>query len=97
MLVPNIELLSIRASDEAINFMFDLPARELILSPTLSTRWMQLAVKATDRADGLLLHASDRYEFHLLNLILGINLDVEAIHFTDWIDFSNYVDGGNTL
>lgn len=91
MLVPNIELLSIRASDEAINFMFDLPARERILSPTLSTRWMQLAIKASDRVDGLLLDASDRYEFHLLNLILGINLDVEAI------DFSDYVDGGDTL
>lgn len=97
MLVPSIELLSIRASEDAINFMFDLPARERILSPTLSTRWMQLAIKATDREDGLLLDASDRYEFHLLNLILGINLDVEAVHFSDWIDFSDYVDNGDTL
>jgi hypothetical protein len=94
MLVPNIELLSIRMSDDAINFMFDLPARERILSPTLSTRWMQLAVKASDRADGLLPDAYDRYEFHLLNLILGINLNTDDI---DWSDFSDFVDNGDTL
>ena len=94
MLIPNIELLSIRMSNEAINFMFDLPARERILSPTLSTRWMQLAIKASDRADGTLPDAYDRYEFHLLNLILGINLNPDDI---DWSDFSDYVDNGDTL
>ena len=76
MLVPNIELLSIRTSDDLVNFMFDLPARERILSPTLATRWIHLAGKASDREDGLLLDAYDRYEFHLLNMLLGINLSV---------------------